>query len=486
MSTPKEEMQGDTPHNPYATELIYGLDDRPPVIASFFAALQHMLASIVGIVTPPIIISNALGLDVSDASYIISMTLLVSGIATFIQAKRIGPVGSGLLAMQGTSFAFLGPIIGAAIAIKNEADAHTALAVIFGCIMAGAFIEIIISRFLHLAKKIITPVVTGVVVTLIGLTLIKVGLVSMAGGFYVMNNVPDAFASLQNLSIAFLVLAIIVGLNMSKNQYLRMSSIVIGLAVGYAVAASLGMVNFSKLADLDTFTVPQPLKYGIDFSWGAFLAIGLIYVITAIESIGDLTATSMISKQPVSGPVYMRRIKGGVLADGINSFIAGLFNTFPNTTFSQNNGVIQLTGVASRYVAYFIAGLLVIMGLSPVMAGIFRIMPEPVLGGATILMFGTVAAAGVKILASQRLDNRSTLIIAVSLGLGLGVTMVPDVLKNFAPDEIKNVFSSGITTGGLAAIILNLILPRSRTAEKEVEDKVVEVDKEDMASAKGA
>ncbi|MDO6462451.1 nucleobase:cation symporter-2 family protein [Granulosicoccaceae sp. 1_MG-2023] len=447
--------------------IIYGLDDRPPVAASFFAALQHVLASLVGIVTPPIIISNALGLDVSDASYIISMTLFVSGIATFIQAKRIGPVGSGLLAVQGTSFAFLGPIIGAAIAVKNQSDPQTALAVVFGCVMAGAFIEIIISRFLHLAQKIITPVVTGVVVTLIGLTLIKVGLVSMAGGFYVMNNVPDAFASFRNLGIAFLVLGIIVALNMSRNQYLRMSSIVIGLGVGYALAVALGMVNFSSLTELPPFMVPVPLKYGIDFTWGAFIAIGLIYVITAIESIGDLTATSMISKQPVKGPVYMARIKGGVLADGVNSFLAGFMNSFPNTTFSQNNGVIQLTGVASRYVAYFIAGILVVMGLSPVMAGFFRLMPEPVLGGATILMFGTVATAGVKILASQKLGNRETLIIAVSLGLGLGVTMVPEVLDRFAPAEIKNVFSSGITTGGLSAIVLNLLLPQRKSQDSD-------------------
>ena len=465
--TEENQTAAESEATPFDSELIFGLDDRPPVLIAFFAAMQHMLASIVGIVTPPIIISNALGLDVSDASYIISMTLLISGIATFIQAKRMGPVGSGLLAMQGTSFAFLGPIIGAAIAIKNQADAHTALAVVFGCVMAGSFIEMFISRFLHLAQKIITPVVTGVVVTLIGLTLIKVGLVSMAGGFYVMNNVPDAFASFQNLGIAFLVLAIIVALNMSRNQYLRMSSIVIGLSVGYILAAALGMVNFSKLEGMSLFTVPQPLKYGLDFSWGAFFAIGLVYVITAIESIGDLTATSMISKQPVKGDLYMSRIKGGVLADGINSFLAGLFNTFPNTTFSQNNGVIQLTGVASRYVAYFIAGILALMGLSPVLAGIFRIMPEPVLGGATILMFGTVATAGIKILASQKLDIRSTLIIAVSLGLGLGVTMVPEVLKNVAPAEIKNVFSSGITTGGLAAIILNLVLPQSKKVHKE-------------------
>ncbi len=448
------------------SDLIYQLDDRPPPLESFFAALQHVLASLVGIMTPPLVITGALGLDIADSAYIISMSLFVSGVATFIQAKRMGPVGSGLLSVQGTSFAFLGPIIGAAMAIKAGAGAEAALATIFGVIIAGSFIEIFLSRFLHLAKRIITPVVTGVVVTLIGLTLIKVGLISIGGGFYVMTKVPDAFASMQNLGLAALVLIIILFLNMSKNPLLRMSSIVIGLAVGYVVAASMGMINFSKLEGLSLFSVPVPFKYGLDFSFAAFLPIAIIYLITAVESIGDLTATSMISRQPVQGDIYMQRIKGGVLADGINSALAGIFCTFPNTTFSQNNGVIQLTGVASRYVAFFIAGIFVVLGLSPILAGVFRIMPEPVLGGATILMFGTVAVAGIRILATQHLGSREILIVAVSLGIGLGVTMVPDILKNVAPPEIKNVFSSGITAGGLTAILLSIILPHRKSTSE--------------------
>ncbi len=451
---------------PMESDLIYQLDDRPPPLESFFAALQHVLASLVGIMTPPLVITGALGLDIADSAYIISMSLFVSGVATFIQAKRMGPVGSGLLSVQGTSFAFLGPIIGAAMAIKAGAGAEAALATIFGVIIAGSFIEIFLSRFLHLAKRIITPVVTGVVVTLIGLTLIKVGLISIGGGFYVMTKVPDAFASMQNLGLAALVLIIILFLNMSKNPLLRMSSIVIGLAVGYVVAASMGMINFSKLEGLSLFSVPVPFKYGLDFSFAAFLPIAIIYLITAVESIGDLTATSMISRQPVQGDIYMQRIKGGVLADGINSALAGIFCTFPNTTFSQNNGVIQLTGVASRYVAFFIAGIFVVLGLSPILAGVFRIMPEPVLGGATILMFGTVAVAGIRILATQHLGSREILIVAVSLGIGLGVTMVPDILKNVAPPEIKNVFSSGITAGGLTAILLSIILPHRKSTSE--------------------
>ncbi|MDJ0832960.1 MAG: nucleobase:cation symporter-2 family protein [Gammaproteobacteria bacterium] len=451
-----------------ASELIYQLDDRPPPAESFFAALQHVLASLIGIMTPPLIITSALGLSIADSAYIISMSLFVSGVATFIQARRFGPVGSGLLSVQGTSFAFVGPIIGATLAVQAEAGVEAALATMFGVIIVGAFIEIFLSRFLHLAKRIITPVVTGVVVTLIGLTLIKVGLIAIGGGFYVMTNVPDAFATLTNLGLAGMVLAIILFLNMSKNPMLRMSSIVIGLAVGYVVAAMLGMIDFSRLNSLSAFSVPVPFKYGIDFSFAVFLPVAIIYLITAVESIGDLTATSMISRQPVSGKKYMKRIKGGVLADGINSALAGIFCTFPNTTFSQNNGVIQLTGVASRYVAFFIAGIFVFLGLSPLLAGVFRIMPEPVLGGATILMFGTVAVAGIRILATQHLGSRDILIVAVSLGIGLGVTMVPDILKNIAPPEIKNVFTSGITAGGLTAILLSLVLPERKSEQLEM------------------
>lgn len=440
-------------------DLLFKLNDKPAPHIAAFAAFQHVLASVVGIVTPPIIITNALGLSAKDAAYIISMSLLVSGIATFIQAKAYRGIGSGLLSVQGTSFAFLGPILGSAMLIKADAGAQAALATIFGCVIAGAFIEIVISRYLQFAKRIFSPIVTGIVVTLIGLTLIKVGIVSMAGGFYVKENIPSAFATLENIGLAFLVLITIVIFNMSQNKYLRMSSIAIGLFIGYLCALLMGKVSFANLNELELVSVPMPLKYGIDFSLSAFLAIGLVYVITAIESIGDLTATSKFSNLPIKGDRYIKTIKGGVFADGINSVIAGVFNTFPNSTFSQNNGVIQLTGIASRYVAFYIAGILALLGLSPLVAGIFRSIPEPVLGGATLLMFGTVAAAGIRIIASEKIDSRASLIIAISLGLGLGVQMVPEVFSNIANTEIKNIFSSGVTTGGITAIVLNLLLP---------------------------
>ncbi len=440
-------------------DVIYRLNDRPRFWATLVGAFQHVTAVFVGIITPPLLIAQALGLELRDSVHIVGMSLAVSGIATFIQCRRFGPVGSGLLSIQGTSFTFLGPIIASGTAlVRGGMPATGALGVIFGVCLLGSPIEMILSRFLRRAQRIITPTVTGIVVTLIGLTLVKVGMSTMAGG-------PSAradgtFGSLQNLGLAGLVLLIIVVLNRSRNPYLRMSSILIGLAAGYAVSVALGLVDFGRLGELSFFSVPVPLKYGIGFRWGAFLPIVLLYLVTAIETIGDTTATSAVSDEPVEGPLYLRRIQGAVLGDGVNSAIAAIFNTFPNTTFSQNNGVIQLTGVASRYVGYYIAGLLFLLGLFPVVGGIFQIMPQAVLGGATMIMFGSVAAAGIRIIASHPIDRRAMLILAISLAMGLGITFVPEVLDQFPP-FFKNMFQSGIATGGLCAIVLNVVLPRS-------------------------
>ncbi len=440
-------------------ELVYGLEDKPSPLETAYAALQHLLAIIVGIITPTLIIGGVLGLG-ERIPYLISMSLIVSGVATFIQAKRIGPVGSGLLSVQGTSFAFLGAILTGGFIVKSQGGGpDEILATIFGICFVGAFIEMIISRFLHVLKQIITPVVTGTVVMLIGLSLVKVGITDMAGGQWLLDNKPEFFGSAQNLGLGILVLIVVLILNRSKNPMLRMGSIVGGIIVGYVVAWFMGKVRFDF--GVDIISIPIPFNYGFGFNWAAFIGVAFIYIITAIESTGDLTATSMISGQPVEGDKYMECIKGGVLGDGINSAIAAIFNTFPNTTFSQNNGVIQMTGVASRYVGMYLAAFLIILGLFPAIGGFFRSLPNPVLGGATIVMFGTVAAAGVNIIASMgRLGRREILIIAVSLGVGLGLAFVPEVLSQ-TPKAIQQIFGSAITSGGLTALILNLVLPRS-------------------------
>lgn len=427
--------------------LIYGLEERPPLKETLFAALQHLLAIFVAIITPPLIISGALGFDIETTSFLVSMSLFVSGIATFIQCRKIGPAGCGLLCVQGTSFSFISPII--------LAGAIGGLPAIFGATMVGALAEIFISRILKYAMKVITPLVSGIVVTLIGISLIKVGITSCGGGNAAIE--AGTFGSFQNLGIATLVLILIVLFNRSSNRYLRMGSIILGIFIGYVVSYFCGMVHFDNMPDYALFNVPMPFKYGVSFNLSAILAFAIVYIITAIEAYGDITANSLISEEPVEGERFLKRAQGGIFADGLNSLIAGALNSFPNSIFAQNNGMIQLTGVASRYVGYFIALFLVLLGFFPIVGVVFSFMPDPVLGGATLLMFGTVASAGVKIIASQQLDRKATLVIAISFSMGLGVELYPDILTQF-PDTIKNIFSSGITTGGLAAIISNMVI----------------------------
>jgi xanthine permease XanP len=369
-----------------------------------------------------------------------------------------------LLSVQGTSFNFLGPIIAAGLSLKaGGANVETMMAAIFGTILVASFAEILLSRVLEYARRVITPLVSGIVVTLIGLTLIQVGLVSMGGGYAALGD--GTFGSLDKLALAGTVLGLIVLLNRAKNPYIRVASIVIAMFVGYLMAYVMGMVNTHQQAETDLIALPIPMQFGLSFDWSLFIPLVLIFFITALEAIGDITATSEVSGEPVKGPVYMKRIKGGVLADGLNSALAAVFNSFPNSTFSQNNGVILLTGVASRYVGYFIAGMLVLLGLFPGVASFVQLIPEPVLGGATIVMFGTIAAAGVRIISRVDLDRRAILIMALSFSMGLGIAQKPEILQ-FMPDFIKSIFSSGVAAGGITAIVLNLLLPEKLRDEE--------------------
>ncbi|WP_395505351.1 uracil-xanthine permease family protein [Ectopseudomonas hydrolytica] len=436
-----------------SSELLYGLDDRPAPLPAFFAALQHVLACFVGIVTPTLIIGGVLGLH-EQLPYLISMGLMVSGVGTLIQARRPLGIGAGMICVQGTSFAFLSAVLAAGLMVKARGGSpDDILAMIFGVCFFGAFIEMVLSRFIGRLQRVITPLVTGIVITIIGVSLIKVGITDVGGGAKAEN-----FGAPINLALGALVLVTIIVLNRLRNPWLRLSAIIIGLLVGSLAAWFSGMLVPKPLPDLPLVSLPMPFRYGFDFDWMAFVPVALIYLITAIETTGDLTANCMISRQPIKGPLYLQRIRGGVLGDGISSLIAAVFNTFPNTTFSQNNGVIQLSGVASRHVGYYIGAILVILGLFPVLGAILQQIPKPVLGGATLVMFGTVAAAGIRILAQAPLDRRSLLIMATSFGIGLGVSSQPELLSQM-PTLVQNLFGSAITSGGLTAILMTLLLP---------------------------
>lgn len=441
------------------SSLLYGLYDKPAPAKATLAALQHVLASFVGIITPSLVIGGVLGLG-EHIPYLISMALVVSGVATFIQSRKIGPVGSGLMSVQGTSFGFLSAILAAGFIVKGKGgSSEDVLAVIFTVTFLGAFIEMAFSQFITKLKTFMSPLVTGCVIVTIGLSLTKVGLTDLAGGFK-----AEDFGSLSNLALGGSVLLIVIIVSTIKNKYIRSNAIFISLMVGLIISIFLGKIDFSKVAEAPLFTAPIPFKYGFSFDLQAFIPIALMYVITTIETSGDLTATSIISKEPIKGSVYQQRIKGGVLGDGVNSMIAGMFNTFPNTTYSQNNGVIQMTGVASRHVGMYVGGLLLLMGMFPFIGSIFTQLPKPVVGGITLLMFATVATAGIRILSTVEFTHRNILIIATTLGLALGVAFVPEVLSEM-PKMVQNIFGSAVTVAGIVAILLDTIIPKDYGSE---------------------
>jgi xanthine permease XanP len=437
-------------------EIIFALDDIPNIKQSTTAAIQHILACFVGIITPTLIIGAALDLG-SEVPYLISMALFVSGVSTFIQVKKFGPIGCGLIAVQGTSFAFISALLIAGFSVKAQGGSKDQiLSTLYGICLLGAFIEIVMSQFIEKIKRIITPLTTGIVITTIGIS-------DLGGGFG-----SESFGSISNLLVGMFVLVIIIGMNVSSNPWIRLSGIMIGMLLGTLVAYFMGMVSFENVGNQPFFSIPIPFKYGISFNLELFIPIALIYFLTALETSGDLTANSLFCGLPIKGARYIERIKGGILADGVNSAIAAIFNTFPNTTFGQNNAVIQLTGVASRHVGFYVAGFLVLLGLFPIVGSILQAIPKSVLGGATLVMFATIAVGGIKILSSEPIDRRKSLIIATSLGAGLGVLMVPDVLLEL-PEILKNTLSSSVAMAGFTAIIMSLALPEKQDEETSSE-----------------
>lgn len=440
-------------------DMLFGLDDRPPIAQSLTAAFQHVLACFIGVINGTLIIGFALDLT-EELPYLISMALFVSGISTFIQAKKIGPVGSGLIAVQGTSFAFVSALLAAGFLVQSQGGSNDeVLALMFGICFWGALVEIILSQFIYQIRRIITPLTTGIVITTIGLSLIQYGMTDLAGGYGAEN-----LGAAENLLLGGFVLLVVLILNSNPNPWVRLSAIMLGMLSGSFIAWWVGLMQFDNLSELPLISIPMPFKYGFNFDWQLFVPVALVYLLSAIETAGDLTANCLFCKIPLRSKEYYDRIKGGILGDGVNSMIAATFNSFPNTTFGQNNAVIQMTGVASRYVGLYVAGFLMLLGLFPIIGGIFQAMPKPVLGGATLVMFATIAVAGIQILSSEPIDRRKSLIIATSLGFGIGVMTVPEAISQL-PKWLSDILSSPVTVAGFTAIILSLSMPEPKLEE---------------------
>ena len=341
-------------------ELLYALHDSPPAVPATIAAFQHLLASFIAVVTPTLIIAGVLELG-DYTPYLVSMALFTSGVGTYVQTKSIGPVGCGLVAIQGTSFAFISALLVAGLSVRKQGGSdEDVLAMLFGISLFGALVEVVLSQGLRFFKRILTPLTSGIVITAIGLSLIKVGMTDLAGGVNATN-----LGNSANISLGLTVLFIIIFLNACHSRWLRLSAIFIAMAIGTVIAYIADMIDSTTMVSAPLFTLPVPLMYGLDFDLALFIPVAFIYFFSAIETAGDLTANSLFCKQPITGPVYLKRLKGGILADGLNSMFAACFNSFPNTTFGQNNGVIQLTGIASRKVGYIVAGMFVVLGCFP-------------------------------------------------------------------------------------------------------------------------
>lgn len=450
-------------------ELIYGLDDKPPFLRAVLAALVHLLAMFVAVITPSILIGNGIGLSEENMTRIISMSLFASGVAGFIQMMtiKIGSfqIGSGLLSIQGTSFNFVSAVIVGGLALKKQDLSEVEiLSAIFGTLMLCSITEMLVSMSLKYVKRVISNLVCGIVVMIIGLTLISNGLVSAGGGYASMNkDLPEnlQFASLENLTLSGVVLLCIVFFNSFKKPILRVGALFFSIVVGIIVSLFFGRFDVSGVSGGDVFITPTPLFYGLSIEPSLILPFVIIFVITSLETIGDISATSELSNQPLKGEVYERRLRGGVFANGFNSFVSGFFNTFPNSCFGQNNAVIALNGVASRYVGYIVSVMLMICGIFPIVAKFALKIPEPVIGGAILVMFGTIAATGIKIVARDELNKRSVMILSISLALGLGVSTQPHIIDNL-PTFFQTLFGSAIATGGLSAIILEIVLPKEK------------------------
>ncbi|MBB6622424.1 purine permease [Clostridium gasigenes] len=436
-------------------KLIYGVNDNPSLSKKILFGIQHIFAAFGGIIVVPLVISTALGFDAKTTTTLISAAILAAGIATIIQAKGVGPIGSRVACIMGTDFTFVSPAI--------SVGSVLGLPGIIGATILGAIFQSVLSYFIKPLMKLFPPIVTGTVVCLIGLTLLPVSIDWAAGG------VGSAdYGNIRCISIAMLVLIGTLLLNNYGKGMLSSASILIGMVVGYIVCIPLGLVDFTAIKEASWISMPKIFEYGVTFDFKALIAFIPAYFVTAIETVGCLKAVGEVSEVEMDE----KRIGAGVLSDGIGSAIGGVVGAFPNTTFSQNVGLIPLTKIASRYVAVTAGIILVALGFLPKIAALVSSMPQPVLGGVGIVMFGTVAAAGIKTLSKVTLNERNLLIIATSVGLGLGVTFRPDVISQL-PEGLKMIFASGISTGTIVALILNVVLKEDKE-DKEDKEEIIE------------
>ncbi|MDV4169705.1 nucleobase:cation symporter-2 family protein [Rhodovulum sp. FJ3] len=437
----------------------------PPLAKAVPLGIQHILAMFVSNVTPAIIVCGAAGFgfgsnspDFPQMIYMIQMSMFFAGVATLIQTIGVGPVGARLPVVQGTSFAFI-PIMIPLVAGKGV----DAMAVLMGGILVGGLFHAILGLFIGKLRFALPPLVTGLVVTMIGLALVKVGIQYAAGGVPAIGT--EEYGSLQNWTVAGVVIVVTLALKFFARGMLSVSAVLLGLIAGYIVAFMMGMVNFGNVGRAATIALPNPLHFGLEFSVAAIVGFCLMSFVSAVETVGDVSG---ITKGGAGREATDTEIQGATFADGLGTAVSGLFGALPNTSFSQNVGLIAMTGVMSRHVVTFGAIFLIICGLIPKIGAIISTVPIEVLGGGVIVMFGMVVSAGISMLSDVPWNRRNMVIFAISLSLGLGLQLEPGALQ-YLPGTLKVLATSGILPAAFIAIVLNLILPQELAAESTEE-----------------
>lgn len=427
---------------------IYRLDGKVPVGKAIPFGLQHILAMFVANIAPVIIVAGAGGLDTTQSAALIQSAMIIAGIGTLIQLFPLWKIGSGLPIVMGISFTFvsvfcyLGPIYG--------------YNVIFGAILVGGIVEGILGLFAKYWIKLIAPIVSASVVTAIGFSLLSVGASSFGGG----NGSAD-FGSAINWILGMITLISCIVFNIFAKGYWKQLSVLFGLVVGYIVAAIVGVVDFSVLKGVSFISLPKIMPFVPEFNMSAIISVILIFLVSATETIGD---TSALAASALNRDVTSKELSGSIACDGFISSLASIFGCLPITSFSQNVGLVAMTKVINRFTIAIGALIMIIAGVFPVIGVILTTLPETVLGGCTLMMFGTIVVSGLQMISKCGFSQRNITIAALSLSIGLGFTQVPEIFNIF-PQLVKTIFAENcVAVVFLVSVILNLVLPKNMEA----------------------
>ena len=444
----------------YSREALFQLNGIPPLGMSISLALQHLVAMIVGCVTPAIIIANALGLPQSERVLLIQVSLVMSAVTTLIELFPIGgKLGSGLPVMFGISFAYL-PSMQAIVGGGGD------IATIAGAMVIGGIVAAVVGVFVKKIRRFFPPIITGTVVFTIGLSLYPTAINYMAGGagntyevVVLRKGLTSALVhgSWQNWAVAAFTLIVVMVMSNKGKGICKLAAILLGMIAGYIVAAVFGMVDLSEVRDAAWFSLPRFMHFGIKFEFSACIALALLFAINAIQAIGDLTATTMggLNREPTD-----QELQGGIVTYGLTNVLSAFFGSLPTATYSQNVGIVTTNKVVNRVVFALAGGFLLLAGLIPKFSAILTTIPQCVLGGATITVFSTIAMTGMKLIASETISPRNTTIVGLSAALGVGISQSSSALSQF-PESITIIFGkTPVVIATIMAVLLNLILPQ--------------------------